>query len=174
MHNTYNRILTTGFVLREDTPCMILAEDFTTKHNLGFEVYRVDGFQTLYSTYLSNPTHENFMLLVDLVSRIIGNLSVEEFFIKGQANNSTVTPLTLCFIEDILSGDYYKTHLKYAVATSGLKMCILSNPTQGPKSEKKLKEAWVKGGNRSMTHILSEIITDKEVFMSFLRYVFND
>lgn len=174
MHNNYTRLLTTGFVLREDTPKMLIADDFIEKHNLGFDVYRVEGLQQLYTEYLSNPIHENYMALVDIVSETIGHLSVEEFFIKGQANNSTITPLTTCFIEDILSGVYVKTHLKYAVATSGLKMCILANLTQGSKLEKQFKDAWSKGGKPSMTRILSELITDKDVFVSFLRYVFSD
>lgn len=174
MHNDYSRLLTTGFVLREDTPKMLIAEDFIEKHNLGFDVYRVEGLKQLYTEYLSNPTHENYMALVDVVSSTIGHLNVEEFFIKGQANNSTITPLTTCFIEDILSGTYAKTHLKYTVATSGLKLCLIANLSNASKLEKQFKDSWTSNGKPSMVSILSAIIAEKEVFVSFLRYVFID
>ncbi|QXN70436.1 hypothetical protein AGENTSMITH_30 [Bacillus phage vB_BspM_AgentSmith] len=174
MHNDYSRLLTTGFVLREDTPKMLVAEDFIDKHNLGFDVYRVEGIKELYSEYLSNPIHENYMSLVDVVSSVIGHLTVEEFFIKGQANNTTITPLTTCLIEDVLRGTYHKTHLKYAVATSGLKLCLLANLTNGVKLEKQFKDAWESNGKPSMVNLLSGIIAEKEVFVSFLRYVFVD
>lgn len=174
MHDTYSRLLTTGFVLREDTPGVILADDFVDKHNLGFNVYRVEGFKDLYIKHISDPSHENYMALVDIVNSTIGRLSVEEFFIKGQANNSTITPLSICFIEDILSGSYMSKHARYSIATSGLKICILANLNNGLKLEKQFKTAWNVGDKKSMSRILSELIAEKELFISFLRYVFID
>lgn len=174
MCNDYNRLLTTGFVLREDTPKMLIADDFIENHKLGFDVYRVEGLKQLYTEYLSNPIHENYMALVDVVSSTIGHLNVEEFFIKGQANNTTITPLTVCMVEDVLRGTYAKTHLKYAVATSGLKLCLIANLSNASKLEKQFKDSWTSNGKPSMVSILSAIIAEKEVFLSFLRYVFID
>lgn len=174
MDNDYSSLLTTGFVLPRDTPKILIAEDFMEKHNLGFDVYRVEGLKQLYTEYLSNPTHENYMALVDLVSSIIGHLNVEEFFIKGQANNTTITPLTVCMIEDVLRGTYAKTHLKYAVATSGLKLCLMANLSNASRLEKQFRDSWTSNGKLSMVSILSAIIAEKEVFVSFLRYVFID
>lgn len=174
MDNDYSSLLTTGFVLPRDTPKILIAEDFMEKHNLGFDVYRVEGLKQLYTEYLSNPTHENYMALVDIVSSTIGHLNVEEFFIKGQANNATITPLTVCMIEDVLRGTYAKTHLKYAVATSGLKLCLMANLSNASRLEKQFRDSWTSNGKLSMVSILSAIIAEKEVFVSFFRYVFID
>lgn len=174
MDNDYSSLLTTGFVLPRDTPKILIAEDFMEKHNLGFDVYRVEGLKQLYTEYLSNPTHENYMALVDIVSSTIGHLNVEEFFIKGQANNTTITPLTVCMIEDVLRGTYAKTHLKYAVATSGLKLCLMANLSNASRLEKQFRDSWTSNGKLSMVSVLSAIIAEKEVFVSFLRYVFID
>lgn len=174
MHNEYLHLTTTGFALANNSKGIVSAVDFKDSHNLGFEVCRVIGIKELYHKYNTEPTHENYLAIVNLVIQVVGNEDVGGFFFKGQANNSSITPLTTCFIEDLLSGKYMETHYKYNVATTGLKLSLLFNNDCGYKLEQKFKVAWNLGGNKSWLDILSLIFSDKEVMQSFVRYVFID
>lgn len=189
-----NKILTTsGFILpdnphytpfkKSDNPGEdILNRNLVTSRNssvLDFfsnnEVCVSYPINNLYKSYLADPSYDSFIKLVDIVCEIVKDVDLKTF-LQWQVYGMNNTNISLAFCKDIICGTLISSYNSYNVIPSGSRFVVSNNRTkQEADIVMREIEKNFNGYNQvNWNTLLGDYMSDRNLFMTFFKYVFTD
>lgn len=129
----------------------------------------------VYLKYTHNPTFDNYIEMVDIVSEIFKPISLIEFM-KIQARNTYLSPLGFKLCMDMVTDRLYKTYRDYSVAPSFFRLAKPSDisPEEILRRETEINKIFKHNPNISFADIFASMIQDRGALPAFFQYVLTD
>lgn len=128
----------------------------------------------MYVTYISDPSFDNYIAMVDAIAEIFKSVSLREF-VEIQARNTYLSPLGFKLCMDLITDRLYKTYKDYLIAPSFFR---LAKPSEVSPEEIKRRETEIhkvfKESNATFLQVLGTMIQDRSAVPAFFQYVLTD
>lgn len=139
------------------------------------EIYTSIQANRLYMNYVSDPTYEAFMELVNFATDIFKLINCREFF-EAQASSLHISPMTLMLCRDIINGKL-SNYLQYACIPPNSRFMI-NNGLTVSKGNENLKKMFEEHNRRygalSWVDVLTPIMENQGAFVTMFKHFFVD
>lgn len=137
-------------------------------------VYRSDTINKLLDQYFDNKSFENYISLVNIAVEIFKDIDFPSFF-KLQATNTTLSNISHKFCLDCINGKFFMNYRDYAIVPFNIRF-VNNNALTTDKVVENLREFekqsyYVNNWETFITDIAS---TNRDVFITFFKYIFTD
>lgn len=193
MNNNDLIIATSGFLLKKNqyftffteddvTSDLIFNRDIVTSTNketidyyIRNDVYRSRAVDIAYINYNGEPTFENYIALVDIVTDIVKDMDYITFF-KLQAANTHLPNMSFQFCLDVTSRKFLTNYRDYAILPFSLRFTIDNGltTTKSLDNIKALEKNFSNTMNNSWDSLLLDLIKDKQAMLTFYKFIFAD
>lgn len=164
---------------------LVISSDYTlAKYFRDNDIYTSTTVNKVYSDYRSNPTYDNFMLMVDLTSEIFKDCNFLDF-ISWQISNPHASASSLMFCTDLVMGKLGGLSI-YGNIPYSSRFCVNEGLTTekvrtGMDKMVKRKSDLLRNNNfhadegvTTWVELFSRLIINRNDFMSFYKYVLCD
>ena len=138
------------------------------------DVYCSETANVALDKYMTDPSFENFIRLVDIALDVVDSYSFFDF-VMVQAMNKYVSNLGFRLCEDLVTGRFKTNYQDYNLIPSAMRPDTSESMTRA-ELEKRAKRVsnkaiWTRD---SWTTLFSELMTEEAAFVSFYKFVFAD
>ena len=133
-------------------------------------IYHSDVANDAYKKYISEPTFEHFIQLVDISSSVLSGVDFQTFF-DIQANNKNLSPTSFMFCLNLYSGSFFTNYRMFETVPLNGRFSSEVNPQKHDATKLKV---YGNCNRMTWTKFLSELSVYREAYVSFYRYVFVD
>lgn len=129
----------------------------------------------LYLNYISEPTYDNFMEMVNFATDIFKGVTCREFF-QDQVASLHISQMTLMLCKDIINGNI-GNYIQYAGVSPGSRFVISNGVTVNKANEtmKKLfSEVDRRYGSISWVQVLTPVVENEGAFVMMFKHFFVD
>lgn len=165
-------------------------DNLTTELFRSKPIYIAPSLNKALEDYNRTPNTDTFMTLVTLACEVLSATDVETF-LRWQSGNPHITPTSIMFLTDVLSGNFLKTFRSYQVVPSSSRFMTHNGITETKAralltkftSTERINSSDVACGGwgsseiyskpcHDWVNILADIVGDKKAFEAFFKYLF--
>lgn len=140
------------------------------------DVHISDTAKKLYDTYSNEPTLDNFMAVVDMVTDTLRLVTPVQFF-QWQTGSRHISEISLLFCQDVVTGKFVENYKTYNVLGFNSRFVISNGMTaqEAALRWQQINKVLIsRGVTTSWTRLLTPLMNDRAVFMTFFKHIFVD
>ena len=150
----------------------MLREYFKYSH-----IYISETGKKLYDAYTTEPSIDNFIAVVDMVTDVFKTITPEMFF-QWQAGSKHISSSSMMFCKDLVSGKFLTNYNTYNVLGFNSRFAINNGVTSQEASANwrdidKCLSVYVNQKN-SWVKLLTPLMGNRAAFMTFFKHIFVD
>lgn len=139
-------------------------------------IYISDTAKKLYDAYVSEPTFDHFIEVVNFVTDILQNCTPEQFF-RWQMGSTHISEISVMFCNDIVTGKFVRNYNTYNVLGFNSRFAMNNGLTATQASHRWSdisRAIRTSGMTNSWTQVLAPLMGKRAVFMTFFKHIFVD
>jgi hypothetical protein len=140
------------------------------------DVYISGTSKKLYDAYSNEPSLGNFMAVVDMVTDTLRLVTPAQFF-QWQTGSRHISAISLMFCLDVVTGKFVENYKTYNVLGFNSRFVINNSMTAQDAAShwQRISKLLASAGlANSLTRILTPLMNDRAVFMTFFKHIFVD
>lgn len=140
------------------------------------DVHISEQAKKLFEAYNSEASLDAFMAVVDLVTDTLRLTSPEQFF-RWQVGSRHISPISLMFCQDVVSGAFLQSYKTYSVLGFNARFVINNAMTaqQANTHWQQIQKALIAAeATHSWTRLLTPLMSNRAAFMTFFKHIFVD